>query len=287
MYMKVEITHKDKLLFPKDKISKEDLAKYYARVAKQMLPLIRDRPISMLRFPDGINKIGFFQKRAPETTPKWIRTAKVKRKTEGPIPMILCQEKDALIWLANQNCITPHIWLSKIDKPDLPDRMIFDLDPPTKKEFPAVVEAALLLKEILEKKTKCKAFVMTTGSKGLHVVVPIQRKLPFDALRAIARQIAEELVKKDPKKFTMETRKNKRRGRVYIDVLRNGFAQTSVAPYAVRALPGAPVATPLFWKELQDKKLRSDFYTLRTIGARLQKNPWKGIEKSAKSVKSF
>ena len=272
----VEITHPNKILFPKGKISKEELALYYLKVAKLMLPLIQGRPISMHRFPNGINKIGFFQKRSPETIPKWMQTVQVKREAKGSIPMILCQEKGTLLWLANQNCITPHIWLSKIDKPNFPDRMIFDLDPPTKKEFPLAVEGALILKEILEK-AKLKAFVMTTGSKGLHVVVPIQRKFSFEQVRAAARRIAEQVVFKDPKKFTLKIQKSQRRGRVYIDVLRNGFAQTTVAPYAIRALPNAPVAVPLFWKELGDKNLRSDLYTLRTIGSRLRKNPWKGL----------
>ncbi len=279
----VEITHKDKILFPKDKISKEELARYHLKVSKRMLPLIHDRPISLYRFPQGIQGPGFFQKRAPEHIPPWMRTARVTRKTKEPFPMILCQQAASLLWLANQNCITAHIWLSKIDKPNIPDRMIFDLDPPTQKEFFASVEGARILKGIIEK-MKLKAFIMTTGSKGLHVVVPIQRKYPFERVRAIARFIAEQVVKMDPQKFTLETRKNQRRGRVYIDVLRNGFAQTTVAPYSVRALVGAPVAVPLSWEELNDRKLRSNFYTLRTIDVRLKKDPWKGIEKAARPL---
>lgn len=280
----VHMTHKDKILFPQENISKAEIASYYLKVAKLMLPLIHDRPISMHRFPQGIDHQGFFQKRAPENLPQWMQTAKVQRKGQTPISMILCQEKDSLLWLANQNCITPHIWLSKIDQPNVPDRMIFDLDPPTKKEFPISVEGAFLLKEIIEKKMKLKAFVMTTGSKGLHVVVPIQRKHSFEQVRQIARFIAELVVKKSPQKFTLKSRKNQRQGLVYIDILRNGLAQTTVAPYAVRALANAPIAVPLFWKELKDKKLRSDFYTIRTIDSRLKKNPWKTIEKAAKAL---
>ncbi len=198
--------------------------------------------------------------------------------------MILCEGKETLLWLANQNCITPHIWLSKMDKPDLPDRMIFDLDPPTAKQFPIAVEGALYLRKIIETHGKLKAFVMTTGSKGLHVVVPIQRKHSFDHVRSMAYEIAKRLALEHPEKFTLEIRKNKRKGRVYIDTLRNGFAQTTVAPYAIRAIHGAPIATPLFWEELKDKNLRPNSYTLRNISSRLKKNPWAGIEKRAGAI---
>ena len=282
----VKISHPKKILFPKEKISKEEVALYYLKVAKRMLPLIKDRPISMHRFPKGIKNGGFFQKQAPETLPKWIKTTKVRREDKEAIAMILCKDKETLLWLANQNCITPHIFLSKMGALDLPDRVIFDLDPfSSKKDFSTVVEAALGLRKILEKEMKLKAFVMTTGSKGIHVVVPIlQKKYSFEKTRAFAHLVAEKLVKQNPKKFTLEMRKDKRKGRVYIDTLRNGFAQTSVAPYALRALDGAPVATPLFWKELQDKKLRPDLYTLRTIHLRLRKNPWAGMERARKSL---
>ena len=277
MKPKVEITHKDKILFPKEKITKEEVAAYYLLVAKFMLPLIKDRPISMHRFPKGIHNEGFFQKQPPKNLPTWIKTTKVKRKQKESFPMLLCQEKETLLWLANQNCITPHIWLSKIDKPNLPDRMIFDLDPSTKKQFPTVVKGALALRKIIEEEMKLKAFVMTTGSKGLHVVVPIQRKYSFDQVRAIAHSIAKKLVNEHPEKFTQEIRKDKREGKVYVDTMRNGFAQTTVAPYAIRALDGAPIATPLFWEELKNKKLRPDLYTIRNIRSRLKKNPWLGI----------
>lgn len=280
----VEITHPDKVLFPKEKITKEEIARYYQSVSRLMLPLLKDRPISMHRFPEGIKKEGFFQKHAPETLPSWIKTAKVGRKGKEAIYMLLCQEKATLLWLANQNCITPHIWLSKIDKPDLPDRMIFDLDPSTKEGFALAVKGALLLREILEKQLKLKAFVTTTGSKGLHVVVPIKREFSFAKVAAFAREIAEQIVEQDPKLFTLEVRKEKRKGKVYIDVLRNGPRQTVVAPYSVRALSGAPVATPLFWEELKDKKLTSSRYTIRNIQGRLKKNPWRGIEQAARRL---
>jgi len=281
----VEITHPDKVLFSKGKITKQELAEYYRDVSSLMLPHIKDRPISMKRFPRGIKEEGFFQKNAPEGMPSWVKTATVKRKEKESIQMILCQEKATLIWLANQNCITPHIWLSKIDKPDLPDRMIFDLDPPPRKGFAAVVEGALMLREILEKEHKLKTFVTTTGSKGLHVVVPIKRKLHFDDVRRFARDIAQTLVETDPKKFTTEARKEKRKGRLYIDTMRNGRGQTVMAPYSVRPLEGAPIAMPLFWEELKDKSLRSDTYNIRNFRKRGKKNPWAGMDRNAKLVR--
>ncbi len=283
--MKVTITHPDKLLFPKSKISKKEMADYYQKISKRMLPLIKDRPISMKRYPQGITGLGFFQKNAPEGHPNWLKTARVGREGKGAIQMVLCNDLATLTWLANQNCITPHIWLSRIDKPRTPDRLIFDLDPPPKAGFKSVVEGAKALKELLEKKLKLKAFVNTTGSKGLHVVVPIKREFDFNEVRHFARQVAMMLVKSNPKKYTLEARKEKRRGRLYIDVVRNAFGQTVVAPYAVRALEGAPVATPIFWEELNNPSLKSNSFTIRTIKGRLKKNPWAQLERSSKSLK--
>lgn len=277
------ISHPDKILFPKGKITKQDLVDYYASVSSLMLPLLKGRPISMKRYPQGITKVGFFQKNAPEGMPDFVKTVKVKRE-EGSIHMVLCEDKKTLLWLANLNCITPHLWLSRYDKPDQPDRMIFDLDPGSKTRFSDVIKAALSLKEILEKKYKLSPFLMTTGSRGLHVVVPLKRGPGFDEVRAFARSIAEELTEQNPDKYTLESRKIKRRGRLFIDVLRNGHAQTAVAPYAVRSIEGAPVATPLFWHELKNSKLRPDGFTIRNIGPRLKKNPWKGIDQKAKKL---
>ncbi|HSX04536.1 MAG TPA: non-homologous end-joining DNA ligase [Rhabdochlamydiaceae bacterium] len=283
--MKVVITHPDKLLFPKSKITKQELADYYRSVSKLMLPLIKDRPISMKRYPQGITKIGFFQKNAPEGHPNWLKTVSVGREGKESIQMVLCNDLATLVWLANQNCITPHIWLSRSDKPHYPDQIIFDLDPPPKGGFKTVVEGAQALKEILEKKLKLKTFVKTTGSKGLHVVIPIKREFDFNIVRDFARKIATILTKAEPKKYTIEARKEKRKGRLYIDVLRNAFGQTAVAPYAVRALEGAPVATPIFWVELNNKSLKSNSFTIRNINKRLKKNPWANLERSSKSIK--
>ena len=281
----IEITHPDKVLFPKSKITKKELAEYYLTVAKYMLPLIKNRPISMKRYPMGIKQEGFFQKNAPEGHPDWIKTTPVGRREKENIHMVLCNDLASLLWMANQNCITPHIWLSRYDKPHQPDRLIFDLDPPPKQGFESVVYGAKALREILEKTLKLKAFVTTTGSKGVHVVVPIKRELDFDEVRKFAHEIAQLLIKKDPTKFTLEVRKEKRRGRVFIDTIRNAYGQTVTAPYSVRALEGGPVATPIFWEELDQKKLTSTSFNVRNIHKRLKKNPWANLERSSKSIK--
>lgn len=271
------LTHPEKILFPKSKITKKELADYYETIAPQMLSHLRQRPISMERYPHGIKGTWFFQKQITEPLPSWIHTADVKRKEGASIRMLLCENKASLLWLANRACITPHIWLSRIDKPRLPDRMVFDIDPPSSSGFPKAIEAALSLKNILET-YKLQAFVSTTGSRGLHVMIPIRRKYDFDRVRAFARSIAEELVEENPSRFTIASRKEARKGRVYIDVLRNGYAQTVVAPYSIRAIEGAPIAMPLFWEELQNTDLHSQSFTLQNSQTRLRKKqPWRQL----------
>jgi len=269
----IEITHPDKVLFPKGKITKEQLVRYYLKVGSKMVPLIKDRPISMKRYPNGIHKGGFFQKNAPETLPSFVKTAKVTRKEKGKATMILCNNVATLAWLANQNCITPHIWLSKVERPDYPDRMVFDLDPPARKAFSDVVEMAHLLRDVLKKNRRSRINLMVTGSKGLHLVVPITPNKPFDEVREFAREIAEEVVNEAPKLCTTAARKASRKGRIYIDVARNGYGQTVVAPYAVRPLPSAPLAIPVSWSEVGQKTASSDMHHLATFKAS-EKNPW-------------
>ncbi len=262
---KVEITHPDKILFPKGKITKQELADYYSKVAILMLPHIRNRPISMQRFPQGIDKQGFFQKNAPQGMPPWVKTKKIPLKEKAPIQMILCNDKATLLWLANQNCITPHIWLSKIDKPDYPDKMVFDLDPGPSQTFKSVITVSLLLKELLETKYRFKPSVMTTGSRGLHVTVSLQRKRTFEEVRTLAKAIADTLAQAYPKKCTTEARIEKRKGLLYIDTMRNAHGQTVIAPYSVRALTRAPIAMPLEWKDLKKPGLKANSFTIRNI----------------------
>lgn len=274
--MKVEITNEDKILFPKDKITKGDLIAYYETVASRMIPLIKDRPISMKRYPDGIKKEGFFQKEISKYFPDWIKSKAVERKEKSSIKMVVCNDKDTLRYLANQACITPHIWQSTIKDLKKPNRIIFDLDPPGK-DFSRVIEGAKYLREVLKDDFKLTSYVMTTGSKGLHVVVPLKPLYSFEEVRAFAKKVGQVLAQEEPSLYTLNPRKSGRTKKIFIDYLRNGYAQTAVAPYAVRALDGAPVAMPLSWNELTSR-LTPRSFTLKSIKRRLAKvDPWKGM----------
>lgn len=272
----VDITRPGKILFPEDGITKGDLIRYYQRISPWMLPHLEGRPLALQRFPDGIHKPGFFQKAAAAYYPGWIRKVIVP-KEGGTVKHVVCDDAATLVYLANQACITPHVWLSRIDKLQIPDHMIFDLDPSTE-DFAPVIDAALLLKSVLDD-LELPAYVKSTGSRGLHVAVPLHREQEFDAVRAFARSVAEIIVARGPSRYTIEQYKSKRRGRVFIDVNRNAYAQTAVAVYAVRPRKGAPVSVPLAWSELRKKGLRPDGLTLRTIFERLDKSddPWKGF----------
>lgn len=277
----VEITNEDKILFPKSKIRKIDIIQYYRKISKKMLPLMKDRPISMFRYPNGIHKEHFVQKNISDYFPDWILAKSVQRKEKTNINMMICNNEESLVYLANQACITPHLWLSQIDHLQKPDRMIFDLDPP-KDQFSLVVQGAKELKKILEKNFHLHAFVMTTGSKGVHILVPIKPELEFKTIRSFAKKIATLLVEKNPDQYTIEPRKEKRKKKLFIDYLRNGYAQTAVAPYAVRALEKAPVATPIRWSELTPH-LKIESLNIKTVLRR--KNPWENMQSKALSIK--
>ena len=280
----VEVTNAEKLLFPDDGITKADLAGYYASVAKWMLPHLRDRPIAMERYPDGIDGMRFFQKNASRHFPEWITRARVP-KVGGTVEHVIVDQAATLAYLSNQACITLHAFLSKLDRLQQPDQMIFDLDPPGR-EFALARKVALDLRRILEDEIGLKPFVKTTGGDGLHVIVPLDRTADFDAVRAFARGVAETLVKHDPKRVTIEQRVGARGKRLYVDVMRNAYAQTAVAPYTVRARRGAPVAMPVSWDEVADAKLRPDRYTMKNVPALLEErdDPWRGMRRAAAAL---
>src|ERR671936_1032422 len=259
----VEITHPRKVLFPDDGITKCDLAAYYRDVAGAMVPLVRDRPVSLQRFNSGIGREGFFQKNVSKGAPPWVKRVEVGKRG-GSLCHVLANDAATLVWLANQNAITPHVWLSRADRPQRPDRMIFDLDTVGDEDFTLVRRTARELGDIL-REAGVEPFAMTTGSKGIHVVVPLRRRYGFDRVREAAVVAAQQLVERRPRELTMEFYKRKRDGRLFVDVNRNGYAATAVPPYAVRARPGAPVATPLRWDELSDRRLSADRWTLRTV----------------------
>jgi bifunctional non-homologous end joining protein LigD len=279
-----EVSRPEKIFFPGSGITKGDVVEYYRRIAKTILPHLRGRPLVLQRFPDGLRRAGFFQKDVPEYFPDWIPTVSLK-KEGGQVRYALCDNTATVVYLANQACLTLHAWLSRKPKWDYPDRMIFDLDPPGK-EFQHVSEAASGLRKLMEA-LDLEPFVMATGSRGLHVVVPLDRTMSFDLVRDFARDVAELLAERHPQTLTTEMRKNRRRGRLYLDTMRNAYGQTVVAPYTVRAKPEAPVATPLEWNEIS-AKLNPHGFTLRNIFQRLheKEDPWRRINRHAHSLKT-
>jgi bifunctional non-homologous end joining protein LigD len=272
----VELSNTDKVLFPGDGITKGDLIDYYRQIAVVMLPYIKDRPLVMHRFPDGIDAEGFYQQEVSDYFPDWIERVSVK-KEGGSISHVVCRNAATLVYLANQACITLHVWLSRQDRLDNPDQLIFDLDPPDK-DFEPVREAAQLLRQFLQG-LSLESLVKTTGSRGLHVIVPLDRSAGFDRVRSFARGVAETLSRLEPRKVTSELSKEKRKGRIFLDYIRNSYGQTAVAPYAVRARPGAPVATPLDWDELTELHLNAQSYTIKNMLQRLSRrqDPWQGM----------
>jgi bifunctional non-homologous end joining protein LigD len=281
----IAVSNLDKPFFPEIGLTKGDLIDYYQRIAEIMLPHIVGHPLSLHRFPDGIAGEGFYQKEVPDYFPDWIgRVSVTVKETQQDQLQVVCENAETLIYLVNQACLTPHRWLSRVDKLNHPDKLIFDLDPPDH-DFEPVRATARSLRAILQE-IGLAPFVMTTGSRGLHVVVPLDRSADFDTVRAFARDLADTLAGRQPEQLTTAIRKDKRNGRIFLDYLRNAYGQTSVTPYAVRPKHGAPVATPLDWDELAASSLHAQLYTVRNIFRRLgqKADPWRGIDEHARSL---
>jgi bifunctional non-homologous end joining protein LigD len=278
------ITHPEKVLFPDDGITKGALAAYYEAIAAIMVPHIRDRPITMERFPSGIGRTGFIQKDVSKGFPAWLERVEVPKK-DGVVHHPVVKDTRSLLWLANQNCITPHVWTAKADKPDQPDRLVFDFDPPDDGDhhLDAIRAGALAAGELL-REHGLTPYAMTSGSRGIHVVAPLRRGPDSNTVRTRAGELAEELAGRLPDQLTTSWRKEGRGGRVLVDAARNTYAQTAVAAYAVRAKPGAPVATPMFWEEIESAEPRR--WTLRDVPARLEErgDPWEGIGAAAATL---
>jgi bifunctional non-homologous end joining protein LigD len=281
--IKIHITHPDRVLFPDDGITKAHLVDYYAAVAEVMVPHVKGRPLTLWRYPHGIDEQGFVQQDFADTVPDWMGSAEVAKES-GTVVHPVVDRREALVWLANQNCITPHTWLSRQDRLDEPDLIVFDLDPSTS-DFAPVRVAARACADVLDD-LGLTSYLKTTGSRGLHVVVPLRRGADFDTVRQFARDVATVVAADDPDHRTVEQRKDKRGDRIYLDVMRNAYAQTAVAPYAVRAHRGAPVATPLDWDELRGRGLKPDRFTIRDVPKRIaeQGDPWADMRRRARSL---
>src|SRR5918998_1527685 len=264
----IEISRPEKILFPDDGITKGELIEYYARIAPWMVPHLRDRPLTLERYPNGINTKRFFQKEVSSYFPDWIQRVTME-KVGGRVTHVVCNDTATLVYLANQACVTPHIFLSRLDKVHHPDQLVFDLDPQGD-DFELVRSTARAFKQLLDE-LGLPAFLKTTGSRGLHVAVPLQRREEYEPVRNFARELAGIIVNQAPKERTMEQLKAQRGDRVFIDTNRNGYAQLVAPAYAVRARKGAPVSVPLAWSELNKKSLRSNSFTIRSLFGHLEK----------------
>jgi bifunctional non-homologous end joining protein LigD len=276
----VELSNPGKVLYPDDGITKGDLVDYYRRAAERMLPHLRGRPVAMERYPDGIDAERIFQKDVPAHFPGWIDRVEVA-KQQGSLRQVVCEEAATLAYLANQACITPHVFLSRADRLDHPDQLIFDLDP-AGDDFEEARLAALALRDLL-RELELPSFAKTTGGKGLHLTVPLDRRADFDTVRGFARDVADLLAARQPDRLTTEQRKDKRKGRLYLDAMRNAYAQTAVPPYAARARPSATVATPLDWSEVEDRSLRPSSFTIASALERTG-DPWKDLRRHGRSL---
>ncbi|MGZ4180005.1 MAG: non-homologous end-joining DNA ligase [Solirubrobacteraceae bacterium] len=276
----VEISRPDKELFPG--ITKLDLARYYADIADTMLPLVADRPLNFERYPDGIGGNKIFQQHASKHFPDWIKRVETP-KSGGTVQHVVANDAATLVYLANQAVITLHAWLSRCDRLDRPDRLVVDLDPSVE-DHAAMREAARAVAELFEE-LGLQPWAMASGSRGYHLILPLSRRAEYPTVRTFARDFATLAERRHGELFTTEQRKAKREGRILLDVARNNFGTTSVAPYSVRARPNAPVATPLALGELSDSATLPNRWTIKTIRERLDKdgNPWRDIGKHAQS----
>lgn len=274
----INVTHEDKILFPAGNITKLELVSYYLKIADYMLPFLADHPITIHCYPQSIEMKGFIRQHAPNRVPKYLQTIQLKKKEGGKLTHILCQNKASLVYLANQNTIEIHRWLSSYSTPVYPDIMIIDIDP-MEGQFNLACKGAKFLKERIEA-LKLKPYIMLTGSKGLHVVIPVKGKMTFDKVRDFLYSIITDLINTYPEEFTSNIQKEKRHNGVYLDLLRNVYGQTAIAPYSVRAKKEASIATPLAWDELDDPQLSPKKYTIKNIFSRLKASridPWEGF----------
>jgi bifunctional non-homologous end joining protein LigD len=282
----VRITNPDKVLFGEGDITKLELAQYYLSIAKWILPHVADRPLSLVRCPEGAGKECFFQKHPGVGTPKTIRLVPVKEKNTTRNYLVVDRVED-LVSLAQIGALEIHVWGSRADKLELPDRMIFDLDPDPAVEWEQVVESAHQIRQFLQE-GDLESFVKTTGGKGLHIVVPLQRRHEWDEVKAFSKAVAERIEDADPAHYVSNMAKIKRTGKIFIDYLRNGRTATAIAPYSTRSRPRAPVLVPLDWEELTPQ-IRSDEFTVRNLGerlARLKRDPWDKIGAIRQSLTS-
>jgi bifunctional non-homologous end joining protein LigD len=271
-------------MYPEQGITKLDLATYYVQVAPWMLPHVAGRPLVLVRCPEGRKQACFYQKHPAAGTPKNLRQVPVREKTKTE-KYVVVDDVGGLISLAQIGALEIHAWGSRTDDIERPDRLVFDLDPDPTVEWASVVQSANELREFLLD-LGLESFVKTTGGKGLHLVVPIQRRHAWDEAKQFCRAVAEAVVSSAPARYTSNMSKAARTGKIFIDYLRNGRGATSVAPFSTRARDGAPVSTPLSWRELKPA-IRSEQFNVSNLPRRLaglKQDPWAGIEAVRQSL---
>jgi len=274
----IELTNLSRVMYPGEDVMTGDVLHYYYRIADTIMPHIRGRMLSIRRFPDGVRRPERYETGVPGRVPEWVRTCGVDgREAMEETSQVIVDEPATLVYMAQQACITPYAWLSRASDPSRPDQIVFDLDPagPEKRELEDACRAARLLREVLAS-AGLTAFVMTTGSRGLHVRAPIRPRYGFDETAAFAAEVAERVASLDPRRLTVRELGHEREGKVLIDHRRNAYGQAVVAPYALRALPGAPVATPLHWDELGAPGRGPRDHTISSVFTRLasEGDPW-------------
>ena len=280
------ISHPDKILFPGDGITKGELASYYEMIAPVMLPHLRGRPITMERYHRGITAPGFFQKDVVKGFPEWLERVEVPKK-DGTVHHPIANDARSLLWLANQNSITIHVWPSRAPNLYYPDICVFDLDPSNENEPERLRNAALMVRDFLNE-LGLTSWVKTSGSKGFHIAVPLDGKSDFGVVARFAHVVGRVLVERDPENLTQEFSKVDRAGRILVDTGRNGYSATFAATYTVRAKAGAPVSAPCTWDEVSSGAVGPRTFTLRMMEKRMAEvgDLWKDLLKSKRSLKA-
>jgi len=271
----IAVSNRQKLFYPDDGVTKGDVVEYYRTVADTMVPHLRGRPLTLKRFPDGIAGEGWFQKRAAEHFPAWLRVADIPQRGDdsGSLEYAIGDDAATLVYLANQASLEFHVWTSTVDNIHCPDRLVLDLDPPAGVAPATLRDVARRARELFDD-IGLTPYLQATGGSGYHVVAPLVPSEDFDSVRELAGRAAEHLVARHPRQLTTAQRKDKRGDRIFLDVNRNGYAQTHIAPYSLRSRAGATTATPLDWSELG--RFGPAEHTIRTVPKRLaqKSDPW-------------
>lgn len=279
----IEPSNLDKVFWPDTGLTKGDLIAYFEAVAPFVLPALKDRPLTVIRYPDGIEGFSFYQKNTPKYAPSWVSTIGLRAESaDRTVNYVVCNSKRTLLWLANQAAIELHPWLSRRDRLDRPDHLVLDLDPPAG-AFDLAVEVAFLTREVLDE-SGLESAIKTSGAKGLHLYVPLRRRHNYELVRRAAVRIAERIVERSPDLATMEFKRASRGDRLYVDVGRNAPGAHIVAPFSPRARPGATVSFPVEWKKLN--RIRPDDFTIRDVPRRLDRDGdrWAELMPTAQSL---